>query len=279
METSGTMCTRMGLAWILGVVLTGAAGAATTVRPTKDGTLADGGIYGPFDHVADNADWYFNASSYEGSITLAIETPPSLEHRVVWEYSLSTITLQPPVTARLYFTIRGAPVYPRPDTVVHVYSYPSDLLETLADFSSGPAVLQGSVTLAAYQDPTVFSLDVSTVVSDSLQTNSDKVAFRFQVDPGTANPTNQAFMDATDTDPTTKPYLVIDTAPRTPGDANGDGQVNLSDLPIFSACMSGPASTVPPTGCTLPQFDAADLDNDNDVDADDFAQFQGLFHP
>jgi hypothetical protein len=255
-------------AWSLAA---GAADAAQTLYPAKDGTLADGGVYGPFDGTADNADWYFNESSYEGSITLATQTPESsLEHRVVWEYNLSSVSLTPPVSATFYFTIRGAPVYPRPDVDVHVYSYPSDLVESLTDFSAGPAELLGSVTLSPYQPPTEFSLDVSDVVSEALSTGSDKVAFRLQVDPGTSSDVNQAFMDALDSDPTTKPYLVIDVLPVS-GDTDGDGDVDLDDFASFPSCMEGPEVNVD-TNCQ--KFD---FDEDLDVDLTDFALFQSYF--
>jgi hypothetical protein len=270
------MCENARVGWFLFVVVVwslaaASADAAQTIYPNKDGTLADGGVYGPFDGVADNADWYFNESSYEGSITLATQTPESsLEHRVVWEYNLSSVSLTPPVSATFFFTIRGAPVYPRPDVDVHVYSYPADLVESMSDFSSGPTELQGSVTLSPYQPATEFSLDVSDLVSEALSTGSDKVAFRFQVDPGTPSDVNQAFMDALDSDPTTKPYLVIDAAP-VPGDTDGDGDVDLDDFASFPSCMAGPEVDV---GTNCEKFD---FDEDLDVDLADFALFQSYF--
>lgn len=270
------MCEKVRVARVLVVLaawglVAASAAAAQTLYPNKDGTLADGGVYGPFDGVADNADWYFNESSYEGSITLATQTPESsLEHRVVWEYNLSSVSLTPPVSATFFFTIRGAPVFPRPDVDVHVYSYPADLVESMSDFSEGPTELQGSVTLSPYQAPTEFSLDVSNVVSGALSTGSDKVAFRFQVDPGAASDVNQAFMDAVDSDPTTKPYLVIDALP-VPGDTDGDGDVDLDDFTSFPSCMAGPEIDVD-TNCEKFDFDA-----DLDVDLTDFALFQSYF--
>lgn len=246
-------------------------GSATAVGmliyPGKDGTLADGGTYGPFDGVADDADWYFNESSYEGSITLST----SVEHRVVWEYSLAAVTLGPPVSATLTFTIRGAPIWPFPDVDVHVYSFPADFQETLDDFASGPADLQGSATVQPYQDPTEYVLDVSAVVNAALVSGGDLVAFRFQVDPGTSEPANQAFVDALDTDPTTKPYLTITEWVPSPGDGNGDGLVDLADYVLFADCMDGP-EVAAATGC-----EAFQLDPDADVDLADFAEFQSLF--
>ncbi|MFH0980313.1 MAG: hypothetical protein V2A79_02080, partial [Planctomycetota bacterium] len=104
---------------------------------------------------------------------------------------------------------------------------------------------------------------------------SDKVAFRFQVDPDTSNPTNQAFMDALDTTPATKPYLTINTAVL-PCDSDGDGDVDLVDYAAFVPCISGP-STVAAPGCGI-----FDVDADSDVDLRDFGSFQyylGVTHP
>ncbi|MHC4065564.1 MAG: hypothetical protein ACYSUI_13855 [Planctomycetota bacterium] len=261
----------LAIAVLLGACLIPAlaVGAAQTIYPSKDGTLADGGIFGPFDGQADNWDWTFNESSYEGSITLSVEARATgLEHRVVWEYDLSTVTLTPPVSAELSFTIRGAPVWPFPDVQVRVYSYPADLQETPADFSAGPAVLQGSVIVVPYQDPTEYTIDVSSVVSAALMSQNDMVAFRFQVNPNTQNDVNQAFIDALDSDPTTKPFLVIDQFPPPPGDGDGDGDVDLVDYGLFANCMDGPNISVG-AGCEV-----FDFDQDTDVDLDDFGPMQ-----
>jgi len=245
--------------------------AAETLYPSKDGTLVDGSEYGPFDGVADAADWYFSDSGYEGAITLNTEAGGlSFEHRLVFEYDLRRVTAAPPVTAMLTFTVRGAPVYPFPDVNVHVHAYPADLLETLGDFHAGPATLQGSVTITPYQPPTRYSLDVSTIVSASLLSGSDRVAFRFQVDPGTPHHANQAFIDALDSDPSTKPFLTINKM-SVFGDLDDDGDVDLDDFAIFADCVSGPDVPVQP-GC-----EAADLDSDGDVDLADFALFQRAF--
>ncbi len=245
---------------------------AQTIYPAKDGTLADGGLYGPFDGIADDADWYFNESSYEGSIALSTdERAAAEEHRVVWEYSLNTVSYEPPVAATLTFTIRGAPIWPFPDVVVHVYSYPADLQETMDDFHAGPAILQGSVTVLPYQDPTVYTVDASTAVSEALTSGENMVAFRYQIDPGTLEDANQAFIDALDSDPTTKPFLTIDEAPPAPGDADEDGDVDLVDYASFESCMSGP-DTTPGSGC-----DVFDFDQDVDVDLEDFERFQNYF--
>ncbi|UCG15346.1 MAG: hypothetical protein JSV19_08600 [Phycisphaerales bacterium] len=261
--TTGAALALAGLSMVCGSV----TAVEPPIYPGKDGTLADGGTYGPLDGVADDADWYFNESSYEGSITLST----AVEHRVVWEYSLAGVTLGPPVSATLTFTIRGAPIWPFPDVDVHVYSYPADFLETMDDFGSGPTELQGSVTIQPNQDPTEYSLDVGAVVNEALISGGDLVAFRFQVDPGTSAPANQAFIDALDTDPTSKPYLTISEWVPSPGDGNGDGVVDLADYVLFADCMDGP-EVAAAAGC-----EAFQLDSDTDVDLADFAEFQSLF--
>ena len=237
--------------------------AEQTFYPLKDGTLLDNNA----DGIAEDADWTFNQSSYEGSITLTTDDDRTvnLEHRLVWEYDLSTVTLEPPVDAVLNFTIRGAPIWPFPDMTVNVYSYPADLQETLGDFSSGPTVLQGSATVEGYQPPTPYALNVSDVVNQALLSGVDRVAFRFQIDPDTPYDSNQAFVDALDSDPATKPALVISES-AIPGDINGDGVVNADDIDAFIAVL---------LGAPLDPSDEAraDLNGDQTADGDDAQPF------
>ncbi len=54
-----------------------------------------------------------------------------------------------------------------------------------------------------------------------------------------------------------------------PGDFNADGHVNDADALIFASCMTGANLGPPAAGC-----EAADLDDDNDVDISDFGRFQ-----
>jgi len=261
----------LGAALSAGFVTTPPAAAQDVVHPTADGTLVDGGVYGDFDGVPDDWDWIFDDQGYDGAVTLSTETPEtSLQHRVVWEYNLWGLSYAPPVSATLTFTMRGPAVYPIPDANVHIYSYPADLHETPGDFDAGPAVFEGGVTLAPYQPPTVFILDVSSTVNDALLSGDNKVAFRFQINPDTPHDRNQAFIDALDEEPQTKPFLTIG-APQLPGDADGDGDVDIADFLAFADCMRGPENPAD-EGCEV-----FDLDDAGDVDLRDFEVFQRSF--
>jgi hypothetical protein len=59
-----------------------------------------------------------------------------------------------------------------------------------------------------------------------------------------------------------------------PGDFDGDGDVDGSDYGPWSACMTGPASGLPATGCEPGDFDA-----DADVDLADFSGLQAAILP
>lgn len=58
------------------------------------------------------------------------------------------------------------------------------------------------------------------------------------------------------------------------GDLDGGGTINTTDFDLFADCLTGPGQvpSTSPVDCVN-----ADLDNDADVDLDDFAQFQTLF--
>ena len=245
-----------------------------TLYPAKDGTLLDGIGVPKFDGEADEADWYFNDTNYEGAIALATSTPASsFERRVVWEYDLGAVGLEPPVTARLEFVLFGALAYPRPEVDVHIYSYDSDLVETLDDFSAEPAVLQGVVTVPPTEPPlrsgNPYVVDVSNAVNDALTVGPARVAFRFQIDPDTPHPANEAFIIASESDETSKPALRINDAML--ADMDDDDEIGFSDFTLFEPCMLGPDR--PASGqCSL-----ARLDLDTDVDLHDFATFQQLF--
>jgi hypothetical protein len=58
-----------------------------------------------------------------------------------------------------------------------------------------------------------------------------------------------------------------------PGDFDGDGDVDMSDLPAFLFCLQGPAETYVPGHFCL----CGDADGDMDVDLADFAVFQVMF--
>ncbi len=244
--------------------------AEQSLAPVKDGTIVDGGVFGPFDGVPDSWDWTFNETSYEGAISLVTDPPVSaMEHRVFWEYDLSGVTIEPPVSAVLSFVMRGPPVFPFPDVEVFVYSYPADLSETPEDFFVGPAVLQGSAVVESFQSPTDFTVIVSGAVNEALVSGADRVGFRFQIDPDTPNVASQAFIDALDSEPETKPVLTIsEGVSGVPGDADGDGDVDLTDYAVFLDCVAAPDGV---------SCDVFDFDGDADVDVNDFGVLQIVF--
>jgi hypothetical protein len=259
-----------GVIGITGVLCVWSFGAplgltSVEVYPKKDGTIADGGIHGDLDGEPDAADWNFFGTGFQGAITLT----NSLEQRLVWEYDLSTLGFAPPVSASLTFTLRGAPRWPVTDVDVQIYSYPADLLERFDDFYSEPAVLEDFVTTTSYQDPTEYVITVTEAVNEALQSGVNKVAFRFQVDPETPNAVNQAFLDADDAEPSTKPFITIED--RVPGDVTDDGLVDLLDYSPFYTCMQGPGTAR--EGICV----AFDLNYDGDVDLADLKIFHLYF--
>lgn len=260
----------IGVAAMVGCCAFSAA-AQDVVRPGADGTLADGLPYGPYDGTADDWDWTFNESGYEGAITLTCEREEScLETRVVWEYDLTRIRSIPPLQAGLTFTLRGPSIFPFPDSIVHVYAYPADGREASTDYSAGPAIYLGYVRLRAYEDPREYTLNVSAIANEVVQFGNDRLALRFQIDPDTPEDRQQAFIDALDSEPESKPYLTLDEA--MPGDRDRDGEIDLADFASLPDCLTGPAASTIDLPC-LP----LDFDGDSDIDLVDVAAFQTAF--
>jgi hypothetical protein len=164
----------------------------------------------------------------------------------------------------LKFKLRGAPRFPAETAVVQVFAYPSDLVETLGDFEAGPAVLLGQVSVAAFQPGALFEIDVSDQVNSALQSTTKRLAFRLQLIPQTQSA--QAFMDAVDSDPTTKPSVVISDS--IAGDFDRDGDIDADDLSFLASCMSGPG-VGPAIGCSV-----CDFNGDSDVDLGDYQIFE-----
>ncbi len=235
------------------------------VYPSADGTIVDGGNYGPFDGTGDIADWTFNETNYEGAITLARVSTPPFERRVVWEYDLNGLTARPPVRATLKFRVRGSGLFPALTAGLQVYSYPADLGEQLSDFSAGPNVFVAEMFVLPFQQATLYEIDIGSLVDAALMNGTKKVAFRFQIDPLTAPNSNQVFIDALDTDPPSKPLVKLYDGVR--GDYDDDGDVDAEDYALLAPCITGPYQP------TSPACSPYDNDLDGDVDLDDVAQF------
>ncbi|NOT01640.1 MAG: hypothetical protein HOP29_13545 [Phycisphaerales bacterium] len=243
--------------------------AQQVIRPVKDGTILDTGA----DGVPDTLDATFNNSTpgFEGAITL-IRGVNAREIRVFWEYNLAAVTMIVPVSAKLTLTLRGAPIFPLPPATVRVAAYPSDLLESLADFGAVPESCVGVATVEPFQEPTDFTIDVSGVVNDALASGLDRAAFRFQIESGAPGDVYQAFIDAVDSDPATKPVLTLRAATSLlRHDYDVDGDVDLGDFQHFDGCSTGVGGMFGP-GCRT--FDA---DVDSDIDVLDFGDFQRHF--
>ena len=65
--------------------------------------------------------------------------------------------------------------------------------------------------------------------------------------------------------------------PGLPGDLDDDGDVDIDDFNTFADCLAGPDVFDPPPDCNPGDFINADLDGDGDVDLADFARFQEVF--
>ncbi len=87
----------------------------------------------------------------------------------------------------------------------------------------------------------------------------------------------QGFLDQCGWEPQPPASFVGPQRPEVPGDLDDDGDVDLDDFAVLASCLAGPNVTTPPPTCT--DFTGSDLDNDNDVDLDDFRDFQGNFDP
>lgn len=258
-------------------ICAGSTASALIIYPAGNGriggTLVDGGLYGPYDGVADEWDWTFNGyGGYEGVLTLMHGASSyRLDQRVVWEYDLSALPTDEALGAILYFNVRGAPIFPFPEMTVHVYSYPADLQESSDDFGAGPAKLVTTVKVPPYQESS-FQLNVTEAVVDAVRNGGGRLALRFQIAPESPHDANQAFMDIDDSDNTTKPTLMTPTVAY--GDDNADGAIDLTDYAGFPFCLLGPGQQAS-SDCRVFDFDV-----DGDVDAVDaawFANMQTLF--
>jgi hypothetical protein len=235
------------------------------VHTSADGTIVDGGSYGPFDGLGDSADWTFNETSYEGAISLSRVPAPGFERRVVCEYDLNLLTAQPPVIATLTFRLRGSGLFPALTAGVEVYAYPADLAEQIDDFSAGPSVFVAREFILPFQPATLYEINISSLIDEAFANGTKKVAFRFQIDPDTAPDSNQVFIDALDTVPSSKPFITLYGGIR--GDFDHDSDVDVEDYALLAPCIAGPYHAA------IPACRPLDLDFDGDVDLVDMAEF------
>lgn len=267
-------CFATVIAFCCGVIAAGTHAATITIYPfiTADGTIVDSDL----DYSPDAAEWAFNGTSqYAGAIALvkpgAGESP--FERRVIWEYDLRGITYLHPVSAALTYAIRGAPIWPFPPVDVNIYAYPGDLTAQLSDYNLGPAVLQGRITVFPSvlpgQGMAVGALNVSDAVNAALNAGAVSIGFRFQIDPATPNDRNEAFIDADDGEPETKPALIIDEV--IPFDTDLDNDVDGIDYGQFAPCMKG-VDVAASIRCV-----GYDADYDGNVDLRDFEMLQRYF--
>ncbi len=61
------------------------------------------------------------------------------------------------------------------------------------------------------------------------------------------------------------------------GDLDNDRDVDGDDYDIFITCLAGPESSTLPLGCTSARFDDADFDGDGDVDLADYRVMTNAF--
>ena len=61
------------------------------------------------------------------------------------------------------------------------------------------------------------------------------------------------------------------------GDLDQDRDMDLDDFFLFADCMAGPDIADPPPECDAIHFSRGDLDDDTDIDLTEFALFQTLF--
>ena len=61
--------------------------------------------------------------------------------------------------------------------------------------------------------------------------------------------------------------------PTNPCDLDDDGDVDLNDFATFAICYGGATVTTPPPSCPQDDFEGSDFDDDGDVDLTDFATF------
>lgn len=136
---------------------------------------------------------------------------------------------------------------------------------------------QGQVTVPSGTDYCAIgarwfhSLALRPPAGRSADVNEDRIPDECQTDSD-----GDGVVDALDQCPDTAPGTSVDEVGCplvSPGDFDGDGDVDLTDFGAFAACFNGP-NRAPAPACTV----SADIDLDGDVDLTDFGVFASCFN-
>jgi len=155
---------------------------------------------------------------------------------------------------------------------------------TLASFSSFGGKPVGAVYAdGQYWDVVSYEIPAAaTSVEVALYYQStSKEYVEFLRDENTTNTVGQMLYDLWNNNGKCPPELMaqvqLDVTPPSPGDLDGDGDVDDADYVLFAECLNGPDVQTPPVGCPPERFEASDLDEDLDVDLADFGELAIVF--
>ncbi|MHC4673958.1 MAG: multiheme c-type cytochrome, partial [Planctomycetota bacterium] len=147
-----------------------------------------------------------------------------------------------------------------------------------ADFGGAP--VDYSYADGQYWDDTLYSLTTGATSAEvTLYYQSTSKEFvEFLRDENTTNTKGQELYDLWNNNNKCPPEVMATVtipvnAPNIPADLDNDLDVDEDDFILFEGCASGP--NIPHNGSDLCQ--QADLDNENDVDQDDFGLFQRCY--
>jgi len=235
-----------------GIPLAGPAGgravAATrtvTLEHVAFGNVADLGKDGtpdsvgepPFDNVS-------VMSSPEGTANFRDE-------RGMLEYDCAEINPARIVAARIEGTVFVINSLDTGVRHIDVAAYRGDGAVTLDDYNAD-ATMVGTILFPAIE-PMDFTFDVTDALAADLAAGGEYFGVRFE-------PVNEQAASAVGRTPPHNMLLIVELT-RVPGDANGDGRVDLYDFVILKQNF----------GADDPTYDEGDFDEDGDVDLDDFS--------